>query len=200
MSAFPDTPADLLRKLAAQVTGEDEDNWARFAELYLPAIEDFIRAQGDSRETEDVVQEVMIALVKIFRGKKFTPREHAGGFRSYLAKTIRNTLYAIYRQEKARGLGRHVSVDTVELPVEADSVTAKLDVEWAVSRHNAAVRHVLTKTLVSQLNKDLYRDFVLNGLPIGEVAKKHGVTKNQVSQAKTRIGRMIGAIEAELGD
>ena len=200
MSAFPDTPADLLRKLAAQVTGEDECNWARFAELYVPAIKDFIRAHGDYREVDDVVQEVMIALVGIFREKKFTPREGVGGFRSYLAKMIRSTLYTIYRREKARGQGRFVPIDDVELSVVGDSVTAQMDVEWAVSRHNAAVEHVLSKTLVSQLNKDIYCDFVLEGLPVEEVAKKYGVTKNQVSQAETRIGRMIKAIEAEYGD
>ena len=200
MSAFPDTPADLLRKLAAQVTGEDECNWARFAELYVPAIKDFIRAHGDYREVDDVVQEVMIALVGIFREKKFTPREGVGSFRSYLAKMIRSTLYTIYRREKVRGLGCSVAIDDVELPIAGDSVTAWIDVEWTVARHNAAVKHVLTKTLVSQLNKDIYRDFVLNGLSVEEVAKKYGVTKNQVSQAKTRIGRMIEAIEAEYGD
>ena len=31
MSVFPETPATLLVKLAAQVTGEDEANWVRFA-------------------------------------------------------------------------------------------------------------------------------------------------------------------------
>lgn len=200
MSAFPDTPADLLRRLAANVTGEDEDNWARFAELYIPAIEDFIRTHGDSLEVDDAVQEVMFALVRLFRGKRFVPREGVGNFRSYLAKMIRSTLYMIYRKEKARGLGCHVSIDDVELSIAADSVTAQMDVEWAVSRHNAAVKHVLTKTLVSQLNKDIYRDFVIEGLSVEEVAKKHGVTKNQVSQAKTRIGKMIAAIEAEYGD
>ena len=200
MSAFPDTPADLLRRLAANVTGEDEDNGARFAELYIPAIEDFIRTHGDSLEVDDAVQEVMFALVRLFRGKRFVPREGVGNFRSYLAKMIRSTLYMIYRKEKARGLGCHVSIDDVELSIAADSVTAQMDVEWAVSRHNAAVKHVLTKTLVSQLNKDIYRDFVIEGLSVEEVAKKHGVTKNQVSQAKTRIGKMIAAIEAEYGD
>ena len=200
MSAFPATPADLLRKLAAQVTGEDEDNWARFAELYIPAIEDFIRSHGDPKEVDDIVQEVMIALVRMFRGKKFTPREGVGNFRSYLAKMIRSALYTIYRREMARGLGRHVSIDDVDLAVSGDSVTAKMDVEWIVSRHNAAVEHVLTKTLVSQLNKDIYRDFVLKGLSVEEVSNKYGVTKNQVSQTKTRISRMIRAIEAEYGD
>lgn len=122
MSAFPDTPADLLRRLAANVTGEDEDNWARFAELYVPAIEDFIRTHGDSLEVDDAVQEVMFALVRLFRGKRFVPREGVGNFRSYLAKMIRSTLYMIYRKEKARGMGCHVSIDDVELSIAADSV------------------------------------------------------------------------------
>lgn len=200
MSAFPDTSADLLRKLAAQVTGEDEDNWARFAELYVPAIEDFARSHGDGRDVEDVVQEVLIGLVRIFREGKFVLRQGVGNFRSYLAKMIRSRLYMIYRHEKARGLGRSIPVEDVELILSADTVTAKLDVEWAVARHRAAVKHVLEKTLVSKLNKDIYRDFVLNGLSVETVAKKYGVTKNQVSQAKTRIGRMVAAIEAECGE
>ena len=81
-----------------------------------------------------------------------------------------------------------------------DSVTAALDLEWAEARHRAAVEHALTKTLVSDLNKAIYRAYVLEGQPIGEVAKKFGVTRNQVSQAKMRVGRMVAALEAEFGD
>ena len=59
MSAFPETPATLLVKLAAQVTGEDEANWVRFADLYVPAIREFARHRGDGRDVDDVVQEVL---------------------------------------------------------------------------------------------------------------------------------------------
>ena len=58
----------------------------------------------------------------------------------------------------------------------------------------------MTKTLVSDLNKNLYRAYVLEERPIDEVVRLFGVTRNQVSQAKTRIGRMVDAIEAEFGD
>ena len=57
------------------------------------------------------------------------------------------------------------------------------------------MEHVLTKTLVSDLNKRLYRAYVLDDRPIDEVAREFGVTRNQVSQAKVRIGRMVAAIE-----
>ena len=200
MSAFPETPATLLKKLAAQVTGEDEDNWVRFADLYVPAIRDFAKSRGDGRNVDDVVQEVLAGLVAVFRGNKFQVRKGVGNFRSYLARMIRNQLYMVYRKEKARGLGASVSVEDVELSVSGDSVTAAMDAEWAVARHRAAVEHMLTKTLVSGLNKNLYRAFVLEERPIDEVARTYGVTKNQVSQAKTRLGRMVEAIEAEFGD
>jgi RNA polymerase sigma factor (sigma-70 family) len=199
MSAFPETSATLLAKLAAQVTGEDEANWVRFADLYVPAMRDFARSRGDC-DADDIVQEVLAGLVAVFRGNRFSVREGKGNFRAYLAKMIRSKLYMAYRRERSRGLGRTVEIDDAELSVPADSVTAGLDAEWAAARHRAAVGHVLTKTLVSDLNKNLYRAYVLEERPIDEVVRLFGVTRNQVSQAKTRIGRMVDAIEAEFGD
>ena len=200
MSVFPETPVELLRKLAAQVTGEDEENWARFAELYVPAIENFVKGLGSVEGVDDVVQEVMIGLVKIFRERRFLHHDIPGNFRAYLAKMIKTRLYMIYRRERSRGLGLSVPVESVEIPMSGDSVTAHLDVEWAVARHHAAEQHVLQKTLISDLNKNLYRTVVIGGRSIAEVARMYGVTKNQVSQAKARIGKMIAAIEAEFGE
>ena len=195
MSAFPETSATLLSKLAAQITGEDEANWARFVDLYVPAIRDFARHRGDGRDVDDVVQEVLAGLVRVLRSGSFSVREGKGNFRAYLAKMIRSQLYMAYRREKARGLGLNVPLDDVQPSVSSESVTAAIDAEWAAARHRAAVEHVLTKTLVSDLNKRLYRAYVLDDRPIDEVAREFGVTRNQVSQAKTRIGRMVAAIE-----
>ena len=195
MSAFPETSVTLLSKLAAQITGEDEANWARFVDLYVPAIRDFARHRGDGRDVDDVVQEVLAGLVRVFRSGSFSVREGKGNFRAYLAKMIRSQLYMAYRREKARGLGLNVPLDDVQPSVSSESVTAAIDAEWAAARHRTAVEHVLTKTLVSDLNKRLYRAYVLDDRPIDEVAREFGVTRNQVSQAKVRIGRMVAAIE-----
>ena len=196
MSAFPETSATLLAKLAAQVTGEDEANWARFADLYVPAIREFARRRGDGRDVDDVVQEVLVGLVRVLREGRFAVREGKGNFRAYLAKMIRSQLYMAYRREKARGLGLNVPLEDAEPSVPAESVTAAIDAEWAAARHRAAVEHVLTRTLVSDINKRLYRAYVLDERPIDEVAHEFGVTRNQVSQAKMRIGRMVAAIES----
>ena len=171
---------------------ERQDDEERVA-LGYPGAEALERA-------DDVVQEVLAGLVEIFRGGRFSVREGYGNFRAYLAKMIRSRLYMAYRKEKARGLGATVPLDDVEIAVPGDSVIAALDLEWAEARHQAAVEHALTKTLVSDLNKSIYRAYVLEGRPIGVVAEKFGVTRNQVSQAKMRVGRMVAALEAEFGD
>lgn len=200
MSAFPETSATLLVKLAAQVTGEDEANWMRFADLYVPAMRDFARGHGDPSQADDVVQEVLARLVAVFRGNRFQVRDGVGNFRAYLATMIRNELYAAFRKEEARGGGRTVPLDEADLVDSGESVTAALDLEWAAARHRAAVEHALTKTLLSKQNREIYRAYVLEERDIDDVARAFGVPRNQVSQVKTRVGRMIAALEAELGD
>ena len=200
MSAFPETSATLLVKLAAQVTGEDEANWMRFADLYVPAMRDFARGHGDPSQADDVVQEVLARLVALFRSNRFQVRDGVGNFRAYLATMIRNELYAAFRKEQARGGGRTVPLDEADLVDSGESVTAALDLEWAAARHRAAVEHALTKTLLSKQNREIYRAYVLEERDIDDVARAFGVPRNQVSQVKTRVGRMIAALEAELGD
>ena len=200
MSAFPETSATLLMKLAAQVTGEDEANWVRFADLYVPAIRDFARGHGDPSQADDVVQDVLARLVQVFRNNRFQVRDGVGNFRAYLATMIRNELYAAFRRERARGSGRTVPLDEADLVESGDSVTAALDLEWAAERHRAAVEHALTKTMLSKQNKEIYRAYVLEDRDIDDVARAFGVPRNQVSQVKTRVGKMVAALEAEFGD
>ena len=63
MSVFPETSATLLAKLSARITGEDEAAWARFFELYEPAIRRFVELRGMGGDPDDVVQEVFLRLV-----------------------------------------------------------------------------------------------------------------------------------------
>ena len=57
MSAFPDTPVTPLARIAAQVTGQDDEAaWVRLPELYEPAIRKFAEYQGGGSESEDVAQ------------------------------------------------------------------------------------------------------------------------------------------------
>lgn len=201
MSAFPDTPVTLLAQIAARVTGkEDEAAWVRLFELYEPAIRKFAEYHGAGSASEDVAQEIFLKLVSVLRGGSFKLGGDAGRFRSYLAVLIRRELVSRWRKAQVRGWGSNISMNDLDASIEprVDSETeAIIDVKWRLARHEAAVEHALTKTALSTQSKNVYRAYVLEECPIGVVAKAFGISNNSVSQIKTRVEKMIAAIEAE---
>ena len=197
MNVFPETSVTLLAQLAAQVTGEDEAAWTRFFELYEPAIVKFAQLRGFAQAADDVVQEVFLRLVGVLRAGRFTPGETP--FRAYLATLIRNQLVSMHRYEAARGEGRMVPLED-DLVATPEETAELIDLDWRLARRRSAVEHVLTKTAVSEQSKAVYRRYVLDEQPIGEVARAFGLSRNAVSQIKTRLDRLVAAIEKEIGE
>ncbi len=197
MSAFPETSATLLARLAAQATGEDEAAWTRFFELYEPAIVQFVKVRGFSQDPDDVVQEVFMRLVDVLRAGRFQVGETP--FRAYLATLIRNQLVSMHRSEVARGEGRTVPYED-DLIATPEQTAELLDLDWRLARRRAAIEHVLTRTAVSEQSKAVYRRYAVEERPIGEVAREFKLTRNAVSQIKTRLDRLVAAIEKEIGE
>ena len=198
-SMFPDTPATLLARIAVEATGHatDEASWTRLFGLYAPAIRAFAEHMGTpSADSEDVVQEIFAKLVDALRAGGYSTE--AGRFRCYLATTIRHALISRWRKAQVRVTC--VPIDRVskdELPALSSETESLLDAKWLLARHEAAVDHALTKTALSQQSREIYRAYVLEGRPIGEVASRFNVPRNTVARVKTRVSRMIAAIEAE---
>ena len=201
MATFPDTPATLLARIAVHVTGqEDEAAWLRLFELYAPAIRKFAEYQG-ADDAEDVAQEVFLKLVNVLRDGGYVA--DAGKFRSYLATMIRHELISRWRKAQVRGMGANIPVDSLDAgdePAVPPEQVAIIDAKWQLARHEAAVEHALTKTAISARSREIYRAYVLDDLPIDDVASRFGVTKNHIGQIKLRVGRMIAALEAEYGE
>ena len=178
----------------------DETAWTRLFELYAPAIKAFAEERGVGAEGEDVVQDIFMRLVEVLGGGKVKIGGGAAKFRRYLATLIRNELVSRWRRRQSRGGGSVVSMDDPESDVEpsVDSATAALiDAKWRLARHKAAVDWTLSKTALSPQSKAVYRAYVVEGRPIGEIAAEFGISRNSVSQIKTRVERMIAAVEAE---
>ena len=201
MANFPDTPVSLLVRLAAEETGvRDEAGWTRLFEMYAPAIRKFAEERGGDGEEEDVVQEIFTRLVEVLRGGRVKIGGGAAKFRRYLATLIRNELVSRWRRRRARGAGASVSLDDPSAGVEATvepEAAAVLDAKWRLARHEAAVEWALSKTALSTQSKAVYRAYVIEGRPIAEVAAKFCISRNSVSQIKTRVEHMVAAIEAE---
>ena len=203
MANFPDTPVSLLVRIASEKTGVgDEAAWTRLFELYAPVIRAFAEERGiGGGEGDDVVQEIFMKLVEVLGDGRLKIGGDAGKFRRYLSTLIRNELVSRWRRRQARGEGVTLSIDDPEADVEpiVDSATAMIiDAKWRLARRKAAVEWTLTRTALSAQSKAVYRAYAIEGRPIGEVAAAFGISRNAVSQIKTRVERMVAAVEAEI--
>lgn len=200
MADFPDTPASLLARIAAQTTGQsDETAWVRLFELYAPAIRKFAEGLGARDESEDVAQEVFARLVNVLRGGVY--HADAGKFRCYLATMIRRELVSRWRKAQVRA--QCVSLESLppdEQPEVQPDAAAVVEAKWRLARHEAAVWHALTKTALSKQSREIYRAYALEERPIGEVAARFGVSRNVVAQVKARVNRMIATLESRIRD
>ena len=202
MARFPDTPVSLLVRIASEKTGVcDEAAWTRLFELYAPVIKAFAEERGGGGDGEDIVQEIFMKLVNVLGDGRVKIGGDAGKFRRYLATLIRNELVNVWRRRLARGEGATVSLDDPDVVAEpaVDSATeAIIDAKWRLARRKAAVEWTLSKTALSPQSKAVYRAYAIDERPIGEVAAAFGISRNSVSQIKTRVERMIAAVEAEI--
>jgi len=197
-SIFPNTSITLLRSIAAEKTGGNEEEWARFFELYHPAMRKFVAMKTSRNDVDDIVQDVLVKLVDVLRNGKYVPQEGVK-FRSYLARLLYNELVSHFRKDRVRGDGNFVPVDDVSIPVDSDAALA-MDVQWRLALHQSAVEHVLTKTALAEQSKAVYRAYAIDERPIDEVAAEFGLTRNYVSQIKTRVDKMVAAVEEQYGD
>ena len=199
MGLFPPTALTLLHKLAVEVTGGNAVSWVRFFDPYTPAIRWFVEWNDHVHDPDDVVQEVYLKLVEIIRAGKYNPDK--ARFRTFLALLIRRQLIALYRQDQARHVADRCSIDdlTEELSVPSDQ-REKIDLDWAKAKHEAAVEHVLTKVAMKAQSRDIYRAYVIEERSVEDVAAAFGVTPDIIYKVKSRVNKMIAAVEAECAE
>ena len=203
---IPDTPQTLLRRIAEYAQGDDAAEWAKFVELYAPVIRMYIAQTGNVSlvDTDDIVQDIFVRLVDVLRNGEY--KKEKGRFRSYLASMVRRLLIDRHRREMVRP-DREASMkpppEGTQSIVSADDIPSNLpdpativDMRFAIARHQAAVEHVLCRTMLEKQTVAAYREYAIEEQPAAEVAARHGITINNLRQLKHRIDRMISAVEA----
>lgn len=198
-SAFPVTSITLIQKIKSMPPGGDEAHWVRFWDLYAPAMRQFAVWKGGEKNADDIVMKVLEKLVDVLRTGKYDPA--AGRFHSYLATMICNEIHMQHRKDEVRRQDDHVTIDgeiSDTLPDNSADAAEKMDEDWQRAVVAAAVEHVLTKSALSDRDRKVYRAYVQENKPLEQVAAEFGITRNLVSQIKTRIERRIAAIGREL--
>ena len=206
MSAFPVTSVTLIAKIKNLSPGEDSAAWVRFWDTYQGAIRQFAALKGGEENADDIVMTVLGKLVDVLRNGQYTPEK--GRFHSYLATMIVNEVHMAHRKEVARAVDRRIPIDSpaggddgktiAETLVAPEDSPEKLDEDWRKAVLKSAVDHVLTRTALSDRDRNVYRAYALDGMDISEVAKKFGISRNFVSQIKTRIDKRIVAAGREM--
>ena len=201
MSAFPVTSVTLIAKIKNLAPGEDSAAWVRFWDTYQGAIRAFAALKGGEQNADDIVMTVLGKLVDVLRNGQYTPEK--GSFHSYLATMIVNEVHMAHRKDVVRQVDKRIPIDAPvggeEGKTVADTLAGEcvspdaLDDDWRRAVLVAAREHVLMHTALSDRDRQVYRAYALEGEDIGEVAKKFGISRNFVSQIKTRIEKRIVA-------
>lgn len=208
-SAFPETSVTLIAKIRNLGPSQDSAQWVRFWNMYSLAIRQFAVFKGGEENADDIVMQVLGKLVNVLRSGQYTPEK--GKFHSYLATMIVNEVHMVHRRSMARAGDRSVSLDAAGENPEgeaAESIAEKLaapvenpetiDDDWRQAVLKSATEYVLTKTALSERDRDVYRAYAIEGRDIGDVAKEFGITRNYVSQIKVRIDKRIVSVGREL--
>ena len=206
MSSFPVTSVTLIAKIKSLSPGQDSAAWVRFWDTYQGAIRQFAALKGGEENADDIVMQVLGKLVDVLRSGQYTPEK--GKFHSYLASMIVNEVHMAHRKEVVRQADKRIPLDSpvsgdegktvADTLVAADSSPDDLDADWRKAVLQSAVTHVLTHTALSDRDRQVYRAYALDGEDIASVARRFGLSRNAVSQIKTRIDRRIVAVGREM--
>lgn len=200
MSNFPETSTTLLARLAERETGIDQSAWRIFFERYQPVMVEYARMKGAGDDAEDVVQDVLSNLAKVFRVGRYV--RDKGHFKNYLARMLRNEMISRFRREQVRPEGNSINLAAVEAAenkeLQVEPAFAGIDSdddEWELARHRAAVEHILSRTALSEQSRRIYRELMATSESCAEVARRLGLPPATVRQVKSRVTRMIAAFQ-----
>ena len=199
-ASFPLTSVTLIAKIKQLSPGEDSSAWVRFWNSYSLAIRQFAAMKGGEANADDIVMTVLGKLVDVLRTGQYSPEK--GRFHSYLATMIVNEVHMAHRKDVVRQKDRSIPIDSPVGGEEggktvADTLAAQggspdaLDEDWRKAVLASAREHVLMHTALSDRDRQVYRAYAIEGEDIGDVAKKFGLSRNLVSQIKTRIEKRI---------
>lgn len=200
MSAFPETSVTLIAKIRDLPPGEDNAAWVRFWDSYSLAMRQFAAMKGGEANADDILLRVLEKLVKVLREGRYDPK--SGRLHSYIATMILNEIRMDRRKDVVRAKDRQVSLDA---PVDAadgtrtvadtlpapDASPDRFDADWREAVLASAVDFVLNRTAISARDRRVYEEYVQKARPIEEVAAEFNLSRNAVSQIKTRISRRI---------
>ncbi len=185
MSQVPATSVSLLRDIAS---GTENARWAEFVRIYEEPMRAFLAARFPSVEADDVLQETMIALMRVMPDYHYTP-DGNGHFRNYLVGILKHKAEdAIRRQSRESDRRECIRKSAADAPRRAQAPgEADEEESWRLAAMNAALEQLLSDESVNARSREVFRHVALLHEPPAEVAAAFGISRANVDQIKRRL-------------
>jgi RNA polymerase sigma-70 factor (ECF subfamily) len=192
-----DTSASLLDSLRA---GSDEQAWQSLVELYSPLVRGWlIRHGAPPADTEDIVQEVLLVVVR--RIGEFRRQPRAGAFRTWLRTIAVNCLRDQWRRRGKQPVAQG-GTDFGEMIEQLADPHSGLSRLWDLEHDRHVTQFLLqrVRAQVTARNWQAFQRFVLDGLSADDVARELNISANAVFIAKSRVMSSLRALGQGLID
>ncbi len=151
-----------------------------------------------SVETDDIIQETLIALIKSFPAYRYSPEEK-GSFHNYLTGILRHRALRalqVERQEEAV-----VSAAAEELRNSRDTesnIGYEDEGAWRHAIFEIALQQLLADESILARTRQVFMHVAVNGERPEDVASAFGITRNAVDQIKSRLMARLRELVAAL--
>ena len=154
-----------------------------------------MREHFPSLDADDVIQETLIELIKVFPVYHYSPEEK-GYFHNYLTGILRHRAFRMMGEEKRRveriDEMRCVGRATCSQATEDEAV-------WRESLLEIALRQLLSDSTIHERTRLVFARVAVNGEKPDDVAAAFGITRNAVDQMKSRmmvrLKELVAALE-----
>lgn len=200
----PDTFTGTRRSLLTRLKNwDDSEGWREFFDRYGKLIYRFAIKRGLSdAESQDVVQETLLAVAKQMPGFRYDPAK--GSFRRWLFNQARWRIADEFRRRRPAASFQVVtdgtSTRTAEMERVPDASEEKLEALWDSEwrEHQTARALERVKAEVSERQYQMFHLFTVQGWSMAEIVRTLKVNRAQVYMAKMRVGKLVKAELAAL--
>ena len=200
MGNIPTTTSTLLRDLAQD---SQHARWGEFVARYRPMMEAFMRERFPTLEADDVIQETLIELIRVFPIYHYSPKEK-GHFHNYLTGILRHRALRMMGEEKRRAklaemVGSRDPRDRGRAGRASLPDSAADERSYRESLLEIALQQLLADSTIHERTRLVFARVAVNGAKPDEVASAFGITRNAVDQMKsrmmTRLKELVVALE-----
>ena len=147
-------------------------------------MEAYMRTHFPTVDADDVIQETLITLIKVFPVYRYSPDE-TGAFHNYLTGILRRRALRVIESESRR-LNKEQKYHEIE---ELASSGGNEDdrSSWRESVLDISLQQLLADESINDRTKQVFMRVAVNGEKAETVAESFGIARNAVDQIKARM-------------